>query len=186
MQTSAAWLDSASPDHVPTDSLPLWIWATSWQKFGFSVRDVCTCHFPYLYPVEDLLIAGHVLQEKSLQLLAQLLRRQDPFRRRSLSAGAVQQNELQFLFVSTNDEEATNQGKNDKEENGCADISWFDQRAFSANLLWDESLDILSVWQEVSPVEARFPPQRTHSPMALSKCVQNTFHSGNLSLDGCT
>lgn len=72
---------------------------------------MCTCHFPYLYPVEDLLIAGHVLQEKSLQLLAQLLRRQDLFRRRSLSAGAVQQNELQFLFVSTNDEEVTNKEK---------------------------------------------------------------------------
>lgn len=58
------------------------------------------CHFSYLYPVKDLLITGHVLQEEFLQLLAQLLRRQDPFRQSYLRAGAVRQDELEFLFVS--------------------------------------------------------------------------------------
>lgn len=84
------------------------------------------CHFSYLYPVKDLLVAGHVLQEESLQLLAQLLRRQDPLRLSSLRAGAVRQNELEFLFVSRNDEEALNKEKDDdkkKEEDGYIDIS---------------------------------------------------------------
>lgn len=58
------------------------------------------CHLSYLYPVEDLLVTGHVLQEESLQLLAQLIGRQDPFRQRRLRAGAVRQNELEFLFVA--------------------------------------------------------------------------------------
>lgn len=61
------------------------------------------CHCSYLNPVKDLLVAGHVLQEESLQLLAQLLRRQDRFRQIRLGAGAVRQNELEFLFVSRRD-----------------------------------------------------------------------------------
>lgn len=56
------------------------------------------CH--YLYPVENLLVSGDVLQEESLQLLAQLLRRQHPFRLSCLRVGAIQQDKLEFLFVS--------------------------------------------------------------------------------------
>lgn len=54
----------------------------------------------YLYPVKDLLVTGHVLQEESLQLSSQLLGRQDPFGQSRLRAGAIRQNELEFLFVS--------------------------------------------------------------------------------------
>lgn len=53
----------------------------------------------YLDPVKDLLITGHVLQEESLQLLAQLLRQQDPSGLSGLRGRAVRQDELEFLFV---------------------------------------------------------------------------------------
>lgn len=68
----------------------------------------------YLYPVKDLLITGHVLQEESLQLLAQLLWQQDPSGLSSLRA--VRQDELEFLLVRRYDEnvlkkeESLNQG----------------------------------------------------------------------------
>lgn len=141
------------------------------------------CHFSYLYPVKDLLVAGHVLQEESLQLLAQLLRRQDPLRLSSLRARAVRQNELEFLFVSRHDEEVLNKEKDDgkKERGGWVYryfLIWLE--GFISNLLWDEGLDVLSLWQEVHPVEARFPPQRTHSPMALWRQDKPTWHLSSL------
>lgn len=37
----------------------------------------------------------------------------------------------------------------------------------TTDLLGDEGLDVFSLGQEVRPAEARFPPQRTHSPLAL-------------------
>lgn len=40
---------------------------------------------------------------------------------------------------------------------------------FISHLLGDERLDVLPLGQEVGPVEAGFPPQRTHSPMALRR-----------------
>lgn len=55
--------------------------------------------FSYLYPVKDLLIAGHVLQDESLQLTAELHRRQDLFRQTCHGTGAVRQNELELLFI---------------------------------------------------------------------------------------
>lgn len=121
------------------------------------------CHCSYLNPVKDLLVAGHVLQEESLQLLAQLLRRQDRFRQIRLGAGAVRQNELEFLFVSRRDNVDMMRKCQIKRMEGEKKR----MVAFITNLLWDESLDVLFLWQEVRPVEARVPPQRTYSPMAL-------------------
>lgn len=40
---------------------------------------------------------------------------------------------------------------------------------FISDLLGDERLDVLPLGQEVAPAEAGFPPQRTHSPMALRR-----------------
>lgn len=53
----------------------------------------------YLYPVKNLFITGHVLQQKPLQLLAKVVRGQSPFRLSSIRARAIRRNELEFLVV---------------------------------------------------------------------------------------
>lgn len=52
---------------------------------------------------------------------------------------------------------------------GSTDMSRFRPGGFISDLLGDERLDVLPLGQEVAPAEAGFPPQRTHSPMALQR-----------------
>lgn len=147
-----------------------YVWIQPWplpiRRFVYVCES--TCHSSYLHPVEYLLVSGHVLQQEPLQLLAKLGRRQDPFWLNSLEARAVRQDELQFLFGLRKWLGALRNGWWDEEKGGCVHrymLIW--PRGFITNLLWDKRLDVLSLWQEVNPVEARFPPQRTYSPMAL-------------------
>ena len=51
---------------------------------------------------------------------------------------------------------------------------------FITDLLWDESLDILFLRQKVSPVEAWFPPQRSHSSMTLWRRERTTSQTNAL------
>lgn len=72
----------------------------------------------YLYPVKDLLITGHVLQEESLQLLAQLLRQQDPSGLSGLRGRAVRQDELEFLLALRYDEDVLNKEEPERRRTG--------------------------------------------------------------------